>query len=44
MNIPKRGRAPIKKPSNKKFNALKHERGSQQGKKTSSKRIEHKRN
>ena len=44
MNRPERGRAPIKKPSNKKFNTLKHERGSKKGKKKSSKRIEHKRN
>ena len=33
MNRPKRGRAPIKKSSNKKFNTLKHERGSKKGKK-----------
>ena len=33
MNRPKRGRAPIKKPINKKFNTLKHERGSKKGKK-----------
>ena len=33
MNRPERGRAPIKKPSNKKFNTLKHERGSKKGKK-----------
>ena len=35
MNRPESGRAPIKKPSNKKFNNLKHERGSKKGKKKS---------
>ena len=33
MNRPKRGRAPIKKSNNKKFNTLKHERGCKKGKK-----------
>ena len=33
MNRPKRGKAPIKKSNNKKFNTLKHERGSKKGKK-----------
>ena len=31
MNRPKRGRAPIKKSNNKKFNTLKHEKGSKKG-------------
>ena len=33
MNRPKRGKAPIKKSSNKKYNTLKHERGNKKGKK-----------
>ena len=31
MNRPKRGRTPIKKLSNKKFNTLKHKRGNKKG-------------
>ena len=31
MNRPKRGRAPIKKSNNKKFNTLKHKRGNKKG-------------
>ena len=42
---PKEVELQLKKPiSNKKFNTQKHERSSKKGKKTSSKRIEHKRN
>ena len=33
MNRPKRGRAPIRKPRNNKFNTLKHKRGRKKGKK-----------
>ena len=44
MNRPIRGRAPIKKPTNKKFNDLRKTIQKVKGKKKSSKRTKHKRN
>ena len=44
MNRPKRGRAPIKKPTNKKFNTLRKMIQKVKRKKKSSKRTKHKRN